>query len=384
MFWSISLLVLLIAGVFTLGPLLGKGVKWKPVTLAGILLVPLAGYLMYQGVGTPQALDPAMVQAPDQAEIDRAHASMTDLGTLTERLHQRLQENPDDVEGWLLLGRSYKNLQNYPAAIEALETADRLSPGVPLVQVELVEARLFASGNAQFTPEMTTKLEQAVAAEPSLQKGLWLLGIAAAQSGNDAGALEWWEKLRAQLEPGSEIEQSLLAQINQVRARLGQAPEVETASAPASMTPPMGASMAASTPATASAPPGSATAAQGMDIRVELSAAASQAWPQLPAGTVPPGAVLFIIARPQGVSGGPPLGARRVMQPQFPLQLTLTDADSMVPQRPISSADQVELQARLSLSGRPTPSPGDWQSVASAVGKDAQEATRLTLDQRVE
>jgi cytochrome c-type biogenesis protein CcmH len=120
-----------------------------------------------------------------------------------------------------------------------------------------------------------------------------------------------------------------------------------------------------------------------MKIDVELSAAASRAWPQMPAGTAPPGAVLFIIAKSKGAVGGPPLGARRVAQPHFPLHLTLTDADSIMPQRPISSADQLELEARLSLSGTPAPSAGDWQSAVLAVSGKSAGAVKLILDQAV-
>jgi cytochrome c-type biogenesis protein CcmH len=109
-----------------------------------------------------------------------------------------------------------------------------LAPDQPLVQVELVEARLFVSGDPRITPEMVATLEQAVSAEPTLQKGLWLLGIAAAQQGDDVRALEWWEKLRAQIEPGSQIEQSVLEQMDQARVRLGKT------SQPA-VTPPMAA-----------------------------------------------------------------------------------------------------------------------------------------------
>lgn len=373
MFWSISLLVLLAAGLVTLWPLLDSGSNRKLAALAGVVLLPVAGYVLYQGVGTPEALDPALSRPRQQAQEAPAHTGMTDLGTLTERLRQRLEASPDDFEGWVLLGRSYKNLQNYTKAIEALETADRLSPGQPLVQVELVEAKLYASGNSQFTPEMTATLEKAVATDPSQQKGMWLLGIAAAQNGDDERALEWLEKLRLQVEPGSPVEQTLLAQIDQIRTRLGRPPEEVTMPG-----------TAAATAAAADSAPAAAAESAGTDVRVELSATASNSWPQLATGSVPPGAVLFVIIRPEGMTGGPPLGARRVIQPQFPLQLTLTDADSMVPQRPISSATTLNLQARLSLSGRPTPTAGDWQSASSAVAANSDAPITLILDQKVE
>lgn len=376
MFWLISLLILLIAGLLALSPLLGKGSNWKLATLALILLLPMAAWWLYQQVGTPQALDLVSLRAPEQEPDESAHAANTDMATLTEGLRQRLEENPDDVQGWILLGRSYKNLQNFPLAIEALEKADSLQPGQPLVQVELVEAQLFASGQQHFSAEMTAVLEQAVAADPSLQKGLWLLGIAAAQAGDDARAIAWWEQLLPQVDPGSQVEQMIQSQLAEARSRLGQAP----ASAPGSESTAAPASAPTAAPTSA---PTAAPAWQGLDIRVELSGAASQAWPQLPAGEVPPGTVLFIIIRPESAAGGPPLGARRVVQPQFPLQLTLSDQDSMMEQRPISSTPRLELQARLSRNGQPTPSAGDWQSAVLAVSSTSGEPTKLVVDKEL-
>jgi cytochrome c-type biogenesis protein CcmH len=273
----------------------------------------------------------------------------------------------------VLLGRSYKTLQNYPLALEALETANRLAPDQPLAQVELVEARLFVSGDPRITPEMVATLEQAVSAEPTLQKGLWLLGIAAAQQGDDARALEWWEKLRAQIEPGSQIEQSVLEQMDQARARLGQT------SQPA-VTPPLATAPVTTAAATAQqtpqADPQQAPAQQGIDVRVELGANMAQQ-------AVPPDAALFIIVRPEGAGGGPPLGARRINQPEFPVTVTLTDKDSMMAQRLISSSPRLQLQARLSLSGQPTPAAGDWQSFPASTSAVNAEITSLVLDQQV-
>jgi cytochrome c-type biogenesis protein CcmH/NrfG len=215
MFWGISLLVLLAAGVMS-WPLLGRTSGWKIPAVTGILLLPLAGYFLYHGVGTPEALQqtPAVVpaQAPHQVTGDATKAN--DMGTLAERLRQRLEENPQDVQGWVLLGRSYKTLQNYPLALEALETANRLAPDQPLVQVELVEARLFVSGDPRITPEMVP-LEQAVTDRPF--KGLVAAGIAAAQQGDIHAA--WWGFVSDRA--GSQIEQSVLEQMDRRGCALG-------------------------------------------------------------------------------------------------------------------------------------------------------------------
>lgn len=350
MFWAISIGLLLLTGLVTLWPLVSRDSGLRPAAVVLILALPLAGYVLYQQVGAPQALDmPA-------SELNAAAAG--DMNALTGQLRSRLEENPDNVEGWVLLGRSYKTLQQFPQALEALEQAYRLEPGNPLVVVELVEAQLFASGNPQISPQMTDALQQAVTVDPALQKGLWLLGIAAAQAGNDAAAIDWWGRLLAQLEPGSNIALSVLEQIEQAEQRLGS----QTV-ANGEMSSPQ--------------PPNESWA--GVQVTVEYPSSGE-------AGLqIPENAVLFVIAREQGVSGGPPLGVSRIQQPEFPVQLTLTDSNSMMPQRPISSAPVLSVQARLSMNGQPVASAGDLQSQAMTVAvDDTTPAVNLILAQPVD
>ncbi|MSQ99309.1 MAG: hypothetical protein EXR85_08480 [Xanthomonadales bacterium] len=366
MFWGISLFIVLLAGAITLWPLVRSHSRWRLAAVAAVMALPLIIYWMYQGVGTPAALSPEAMTSGVPADGDMA--------TLTEQLRQRLSESPDDIEGWVLLGRSYKSLQNYPKAVQALETAQRLAPGQALIVVELVEARLFASGNPQITAEMTALLEQAVKADPTLQKGLWLLGIAAAQTGDDRSAIGWWERLLMQVQPDGPVSQTVTEQITQARTRLGEpSPTIAAPKIAAE------AKTAAEQKTAAEAETVAAESWPGVVINVALGASATAAMPQIPNG-----AVLFIIAREAGSSGGPPLGVRRISQPVLPLQLTLTDKDSMMPQRPISLSAGIKLQARLSLTGQPTPVAGDWQSTSTQVDLANGELTQLILGQKVE
>lgn len=341
MFWTLSLVFLVAAALLTLWPLVAGPPKWKAAAGLLILAIPAGSALLYQHVGTPAALDPG-----NRQPLDLTGADMADL---TDRLRQRLTESPESLEGWVLLGRTYKTLQRYDEALEALETANRLAPDHPIVLVELVEARLFASGNPRMTGDMVELLEHAVSEEPGLQKGYWLLGIAAAQRGDDRSAIAWWENLLQHTEPGGGVAETVTVQIAEARARLGEAPA----------DPPV------------SAPPGH------LAVEVTLAESAREAL-----GNLPPQAALFVIVRAAGDAGGPPLGVRRIERPEFPLALTLSDADSMLPQRPISTAGELEIHARLSLAGQPTAAAGDWQSGTAAAG--TAEPTRLQLDQFLE
>jgi cytochrome c-type biogenesis protein CcmH len=347
MFWLIALLIILVTGLGVMWPLLQGDSRWKASGLILLLVLPALVYWQYQLVGSPRALESNNIAATPSQD-----ASLEDL-VLT--LQQKLTESAADLEGWVLLGRSYKTLQDYPAALKALETANRLVPNEPVVLVELVEAQLFASGNPQITAEMVQILQQAVALQPDLQKGWWLLGLAAAQQGDDAQAIAYWQKLLQGMEPGSSVAQTVQAQIAEAQAR-----------------------MQSSVP-TGTGREEPQAAWQSATVRVELDESANATLGQMPST-----AALFLIARVPGESAGPPLAVKRINQPSFPMEISLTDADSMLPQRPVSGFTTLQLQARLSITGEALASSGDWQSQAAILSKEQQEDLNLLINQQVE
>jgi hypothetical protein len=99
---------------------------------------------------------------------------------------------------------------------------------------------------------------------------------------------------------------------------------------------------------------------------------------------MPSNSILFIIIRSAGPVAGPPLGVRRISNPAFPLELTISDQDSMMAERQISSESELRLQARLSLSGAPNAQSGDWQSDPITVSWKTLETVQLVMDQRVD
>ena len=115
---------------------------------------------------------------------------------------------------------------------------------------------------------------------------------------------------------------------------------------------------------------------QGTPVRIAASEAAR--------AQIPTGAVLFVVIRSPGPAVGPPLGVRRVIDPVLPLDLTINDGDSMLQERKISLESEIQLQARMSLTGSPAAASGDWQSAAVKVPLGATDTVELVLDQRIE
>lgn len=330
-FWLAATAIPVVTALFLFRPLLRKGGALLGVGLVLVLLLPVTTLLLYQGVGTTAGIAPPY-PAPTTAGTAAGEQEIEDL---VAQLQARMEAEPGDLEGWLLLGRSYRSMQRYPESLEAFRRARALAPQDPVVAVELAEALLFTSEPGRPDPAVPGLLDAALSADPDLQKGLWLAGMVAVQSGNDERAVALWERLLVQLEPGSGVANSVQQQLTAARNRLGLA-------APDSW--------------------------GGLEIVVEAP-------DDLPA--LSPSAALFVIAR-DPAAPNPPLGAMR-LEPAFPAIVRLTDANSMMPQRPISGAEELELQARLSLDGNPLAEDDSPESDPVRVQRDHGQPVSLRL-----
>jgi len=373
MFWVIASVALFAAALVTFLPLLRGKTLWQPAALALIFLLPAAGLWIYNVVGTPEAIGlPAAVPAAASHPSVADAASESDIDTMIGGLRSRLTQTPEDLDGWMLLARTLKTTQRYSEALDALLVAHGIDPENPDVMVELAEARIFVSADGKIDADSIAMLERAVELDPAQQKGLWLLGIAAAQAGDLEGAVNRWETLLAQLEPGSPVAQSVQTQLNEANTRLGRPTEpmaepMATASPEAA--PPVAPESVAPEPVTDGS-------WHGTPVRVAAAETAR--------ASIPTGAVLFVVIRTVGPAVGPPLGVRRVIDPILPLDITISDGDSMLQERKISLESEVHLQARISLSGSPAAASGDWQSAPVVVPLSAGDTVELILDQQVE
>ena len=147
-FWIFAIALLVLTAAIVSWPLFTGSAKDRITGLFVFLMVPLASILMYQFIGTPEALNlPPVVAAQQSAQQQTAHSEQQgQMDELVATLQQRMIENPDDPDGWLILGRSLKTMQRYEEAQTALSNANRLVPDNPAIMVDLAETMLFTSG----------------------------------------------------------------------------------------------------------------------------------------------------------------------------------------------------------------------------------------------
>ncbi|HET9484290.1 MAG TPA: tetratricopeptide repeat protein [Xanthomonadales bacterium] len=340
-----------------------------PLLLVALLVASAFG--LYRLVGEPRALDPAAIAATSAAAGGAAAggngtpAATPTLEDATVGLAKRLEDNPDDVEGWLLLGRAYKTMQRFGEARDALANAMRLAPDNADVMVEYAESLALAADDRRLGPEALALLGRALERDPAHQRGLWLRGIAALQDERYAEAVADWETLLAQMPPDSEVAESIKEQIAQARARAGMPALAERVAAPP----------AAAEPAPPPQETPAATAGPRLVVEVALA-------PEV-AAKVAAGDTLFVFARaPQGSKM--PLAIQRLPVPAFPATIVLDDSMGMMPALKLSQAGEVVVGARISRSGNAAAQSGDLEVISAPFAvAGRRDPVRLVIDRVV-
>ena len=368
-FWIFAIALLILASAIVSWPLFTGYAKDKITGLFVLLMMPLTGILMYQSIGTPEAINlPAVSVAQQSKQQSSAHSDQQgQMDELVASLQQRMSENPDDAEGWLILGRSLKTMQRYAEAETALSNANRLVPDNPSIMVELAETMLFTSGQPEVSGEIRQLIESALAIEPNQQKALWIMGMASAQEGDDTQAIVYWTRLLEQLDPASGPYQTVTQQIEAAQTRSGQPTPliVDTATAK----PPVAAPVM-------SKPVVTEPAVEGFGIPATITIGDNLS------GPLPANATLFIFIHPAGAAGMP-LAVKRLRPQGFPMSLNFTDADLLQPGGSLQAFDLLDISARISMAGVANVASGDIQANRVTVNTKNVSAIALHLDQRV-
>ncbi len=258
---------------------------------------------------------------------------------MAQRLAERLKGQPDDVDGWAMLGRSYSVLERFPQAVEAFRKVVTLRPQDAQGYADLADAVGMANGR-QLDGEPGELVARALVLDANNIKALSLAGTIAFSRGDAALAARHWERALRNADPGSPMTEQLQGALADARSRAGLPP-------PATLTP-------------TATPPAAGPAIGSASVQVRVSLAPALAAQARPDDTV------FIFARsPQGSKA--PLAIQRRQVKDLPLELSLDDSMAMSPALRLSSAGQVVIGARISKSGNAMPQPGDLQGLSAPI-----------------
>ncbi len=320
------------------------------------LAVPLLALGMYAWLGSPTLID----AAPGSTTAAASHeAGGMTMAQAIAKLEERLQENPDNAEGWYMLSRSYVAEQQFDKAAKAMERVLAIEgEDDPHLLLQYADTLAMANGG-RVAGKPETIIHKALTLKPDYPEALWLAGIAESQNDRIAEALGYWRKAVALLEDQPEAQAELKNQIALAEKKMtsmGGQPAAATNLAAAPQTKP--APVAAST---------------GASISVTVSLADSMA------SKANPNDAVFIYAR--AVSGPPmPLAATRTTVSALPVTVTLDDSQAMMPQMKLSSFPQVVVGARISKSGQAIPQPGDLEGISGPLDVSTTKETSVTID----
>ena len=182
----------------------------RKTAIAILLLLPILGLLGYGMLGNPKALDPTQTAAPQQMTPEKINEMVASLAA-------KMKANPDDMQGWLMLARSYKSLGRYDEAVETFAKAEKAIDKDPDQLAAYAETVAMANGKG-LKGKPAQLVEKALKVDPKHGHSLFLAGAAAMESGDNKKGIAYWEALLEQVEPGSEIDQMLRSGIEKMKA----------------------------------------------------------------------------------------------------------------------------------------------------------------------
>ena len=318
------------------------------------LAVPVVTILVYLNLGNLEGLDVAERSVATNQPSQPGGQAMGSVEEMVGRLAERLEREPDDVDGWRLLARSYVSMQRYPDAVQALRRARGLVGDDPDVLLEMADA-ISRNQGGEFGGQPTELLKAAMAKAPDNPRGLWMSGQLAAMQGDFKTALTHWHRLETMIPADSEvipaIQKALAAAQNAMDGTVPQATQQQVAKPAVEKTPDI-----------------------ALSVHVTLD-------PGL-AGLVDKTDTVFVYA--QALSGPPmPLAVARKQVSDLPLQVILDDSMAMMPAMKLSKFKQVRVAARISKSGNAIPQSGDFQAKIAPITVTSRDTVSLVIRDKI-
>ena len=329
--------------------------RYKSTAIALGILLPTLAVLGYAAVGMPIAVVPDVVR-PAQV-VSAQDQQMAELFKLAE---ERLNKEPNDVKGWILLARAKASVGLFDGAMRDYEKAAALTPNDSELWSDFADA---AAGKSQgkMDGKPLEYINKALALDGKNAKALLLRGTYEMQKKEFVAAEKSFTLAKAQVDPKSGFAQIADNALADIKTRQAGAPSSVPSKADGSAV---------------SEPPASSDAILAT-VKLQLGADARKA-----AAANSGNAAVFLIVRAAGVDRGPPLAARKIPVSELDKPILLTAADAMIGGAGLKPDSDVSIQARLSLTGQPIAQNGDWQSGKTSLRLPAKSAT-LTIDQLV-
>ena len=320
--------------------------------VTGIIILLCVGIItpvLYYKLGNPAAIDAKNSMPADAAHQSAGHDAPGSIEVMVQRLEQKMQANPDNAEGWFMLGRSYMVMRKYDKAVPAFEHAFRLNASDPDVLVSYADALAMQSGGG-ISGKSFELVKQALELDPANKVALWLTAMGYEAQNDYKSATGYWQRLlplmQAEPQQYTEVEARLQNAANRAGIKLAKQP---VAKIPVS--------------------------SKQLKVTVSLADKFKQ--------SLKGSETVFVFAR--AAKGPPqPLAAKRLTVGDLPATIVLDDSMAMIPSNKLSDHKEVYVGARVSRNGNPIAASGDIQGRSKVLDMRKSHGTvTIVMDQEV-
>ena len=309
--------------------------SFKLIAVILLLALPLSIYF-YTQRGTPQAMTTNIAQQNSQQP-------QMSLEEAVAQLEEKLKENPDDIDGQMLLARTQFSMKNYDKAVTAYSKANELAPNESVILTELAEAIALKNNKGTFLGEPEQYLAKAYELNPQNQKAIWLYGMTFYEKQDYAKTLELWTGLYEMISDEGAKKQ-LAEQLNDIRSKLDM-PLIEE---------PVYETLITAT----------------VDISESLKS-------QLQGKE----ALLYIYTKEtQGMPMPIAVIKKTIQLSDFPMNISMSDAQNLQPNRKLSEFKEVVIGARISFSGNAMAQKGDLLSSEQTIPLRQETNVDINID----
>jgi len=366
--------------------------KFANITVSTLIVLtfPVAAVYLYLEIGDTRGLLPqaqlasaTQMQQSSGASGGGAPTGHDNFMSVLDNLITRLNNDPEDIEGWFMLARTYAIMKQYDEAAEIYGRINAMIPNNPQIMSDYADV-LAMTNDGSLIGRPAELILAALELDPEYPKALALAGTVEYEKKDFDQAAMYWERLLAVIPPDSQLAQSVKESITDARTmagkEVGEHIPVQMADSGSSRSNEE-ASEDENIASVMELQQPSQTVAEDSGNATTLSISGTVSISDTISSNVKSSDTLFIYARAET---GPkmPLAILRLKASDLPTSFTLTDEMAMTPAMKLSSFPNVVIEARISKSGQAVPSSGDLQGLSAPV-KVGDNNVAIVIDSRI-
>ena len=352
-----------------------------PLAIGAVLAIA-CGVVVYAQVNqmgrvtqASQAIEALPELSQQLASGNANNLTQQDIASLALAIRQRLREEPEDDTGWMYFGRLMLSIGQEVQAIEAIDKAVSLAPSNSANRITLAQA-LMTTGDVNNLERAQSILLGLLNDNPANDNLALMMAVVSAQLGDLENTQRFYKQVEGKLPVDSDMAQRLVARIKELQGNTSEMAALQNTAAEITDTSTAQNASSEAKNASSEAQSDSSEAQTGFNITVNLSDDASI--------EAPKDGFLIVFAQDANSDNKMPAAVVKLPIEDFPVSVTLTTENAMMPQFTLATLSDVVVTARLSKDGNVAVSKGEWQgSVSASVTANETSSLSVIIDKEL-